>query len=76
MAITRLGNAIADEVITPKMRDRFQGGITRLAADEVRVEIVRTGGKYSSPVYQVRLFANKNVPVHSVLSEGGHALLC
>lgn len=69
-AITRLGNTIADEVITPKMRDRFQEEIVRLAADKVRVEIVRAGGKYGSPVYQVKLFANKNAPVHSVLSEG------
>jgi hypothetical protein len=57
-AITRLGNTIADEVITPKMRDRFQEEIVRLAADKVRVEIVRAGGKYGSPVYQVKLFAN------------------
>jgi hypothetical protein len=69
-SITRLGNAIADEVITPKMRDRFQEEIVRLAADRVRVEIVRAGGKYGSPVYQVKLFANKNAPVHNVLSEG------
>jgi hypothetical protein len=69
-AITRLGNTIADEVITPKMRDRFQEEIVRLAADKVRVEIVRAGGKYGSPVYQVKLLANKNAPVHDVLSEG------
>lgn len=69
-AITHLGNAIADEVITPKIRDRFQEEIVRLAASRVRVEIVRAGGKYGSPVYQVKLFANKEAPVHMVLSEG------
>lgn len=69
-AITNLGNAIADEVITPKIRDRFQEEIVRLAAARVRVEIVRAGGKYGSPVYQVKLFANKDAPVHMVLSEG------
>lgn len=69
-AVTRLGNMIADEVITPKIRDCFQKEIVRLADDRVRVEIVRAGGKYGSPVYQVRLFANKDAPVHSVLSEG------
>lgn len=69
-AITHLGNAIADEVVTPKIRDRFQEEIVRLAASRVRVEIVRAGGKYGSPVYQVKLFANKDAPVHMVLSEG------
>lgn len=69
-AITHLGNAIADEVVTPKIRDRFQEEIVRLAAARVRVEIVRAGGKYGSPVYQVKLFANKDAPVHMVLSEG------
>ena len=69
-AITHLGNAIADEVITPKIRDRFQQEIVRLTATRVRVEIVRAGGKYGSPVYQVKLFANKDAPVHMVLSEG------
>lgn len=68
--VTRLGNSIADEVVTTKMRDRFQEEIVRLAADKVRVEIVRVGGKYGSPVYQVKLFANKDAPVHIVLSEG------
>ncbi len=69
-AITRLGNSIADEVITPKIRDRFQEEIVSLAASRVRVEIVRTGGRYGSPIYRVQLFANKDAPVHMVLSEG------
>jgi hypothetical protein len=69
-AITNLGNAIADQVITPRIRDRFHEEIVRLAAARVRVEIVRSGGKYGSPMYQVKLFANKDAPVHMVLSEG------
>jgi hypothetical protein len=68
--ITRLGNDIADEVITPKVRDQFQSEIIRLAAYRVRVEIVRAGGKYGSPQYQVRFFANPQAAVHNVLSEG------
>ncbi|WP_210201946.1 hypothetical protein [Mesorhizobium sp. WSM3866] len=40
-AITRLGN--------DTQRDQFQSEIVRLAADKVRVEIVRSGGKYGSP---------------------------
>ncbi|MBP5988642.1 MAG: AAA family ATPase [Piscinibacter sp.] len=69
-AITKIGNDIADTVITPKMRDRFQEEIVRLAAEKVRVEIVRSGGKYGSPQYQVRLFAKPEAKVHDVLSEG------
>lgn len=68
--ITRMGNDIADTVITPKLRDRFQEEIVRLAASKVRVEIVRSGGKYGSPQYQVRLYANPDAKVHEVLSEG------
>jgi ABC-type multidrug transport system ATPase subunit len=69
-AITKVGNDIADTVITPKMRDRFQEEIVRLAAEKVRVEIVRSGGKYGSPQYQVRLFAKPDAKVQDVLSEG------
>lgn len=69
-AITKLGNDIADNIITPKMRDRFQSEIVRLAADKVRVEVVRSGGQFGSPQYQVKLFANQAAKVHEVLSEG------
>lgn len=69
-AVTSLGNKIADQVITPRMRDRFQEEIQKLAASRVRVDIVRSGGKYGSPQYQVKLFANEKAKVHSVLSEG------
>ncbi|WP_442181077.1 AAA family ATPase [Rhizobium leguminosarum] len=68
--ITKLGNELADEIITPRMRDRFQSEIVRLAADKVRVEVVRSGGQYGSPNYQIRLFANAKTKVHLVLSEG------
>lgn len=69
-AVTSLGNNIADQVITPRIRDRFQEEIQKLAASRVRVDIVRSGGKYGSPQYQVKLFANEKAKVHSVLSEG------
>lgn len=68
--ITKVGNDIADTVITPKLRDRFQEEIVKLAADKVRVEIVRSGGKYGSPEYQVRLFAKPDAKVQDILSEG------
>lgn len=68
--ITKLGNELADDIITPRMRDRFQTEIVRLAAEKVRVEVVRSGGQYGSPNYQIRLFANPKTKVHLVLSEG------
>ena len=68
--ITKVSNDIADTVITPKLRDRFQEEIVKLAADKVRVEIVRSGGKYGSPQYQVRLFAKPDAKVQDILSEG------
>lgn len=68
--ITKMGNDIADAVITPRMRDRFHSEIVRLAADRVRVEVDRSGGKLGSPQYQVRLIANPSAQVGDVLSEG------
>jgi energy-coupling factor transporter ATP-binding protein EcfA2 len=69
-AITHLGNSIADTVITPHLRDRFQDEIVQLAAERVRVEVVRSGGKYGTPHYQIRFFKNTGAPVTNVLSEG------
>lgn len=69
-AITTLGNQIADQFVTPRVRDRFAEEIQKLAASRVRVEIVRSGGKYGSPQYQVRLFANEKAKVGAILSEG------
>lgn len=69
-AITKLGNEIADSIITPQLRDRFQEEIIKLAAHKVRVEIVRSGGKFGSPQYQIRLFAKPDAKVAVVLSEG------
>ncbi|MEM5500437.1 AAA family ATPase [Ahrensia kielensis] len=69
-AITRLGNEIADNLITPRMRDRFQQEIVKLAGSRVRVEVVRSGGRFGSPQYEVKLYANQKAKVHDVLSEG------
>lgn len=69
-AITKLGNDIADDVISPKMRDQFQNEIVRLAANRVRVEVVRSGGALGAPQYQVRFFAAPKAQVYNVLSEG------
>lgn len=69
-SITRLGNEIADDMITPLMRDRFQQEIVELAGSRVRVEVVRSGGKFGSPQYEVKLYADPKAKVHDVLSEG------
>jgi hypothetical protein len=37
---------------------------------EARVEVVRSGGQFGSPRYQVRFFANPEAKVHNALSEG------
>jgi translation initiation factor RLI1 len=68
--ITKCGNDIADEVITPKLRDQFHKEIVKLAADKVRVEIVRSGGKYGSPEYQIRFLGKPDAKLQDVLSEG------
>ena len=68
--ITKVGNEIADAAITPKLRDRFQQEIVKLAGEKGRVEIVRSGGRYGSPQYQVRLFAKPDAKVQDILSEG------
>ncbi len=69
-AITKLGNDIADTVITPQLRDRFQEEIVKLLSHRVRVEMVRSSGKLGSPQYQVRLLAKPDAKVSSILSEG------
>lgn len=68
--ITTLGNRIADQVLTPRLRDKFAQEIINLAGNRVRVEMVRASGQYGSPHYQVRLLAAPNVNVAGVLSEG------
>jgi hypothetical protein len=68
--ITTIGNAVADQAITPRLRDRFHEEIVKLAADRIRVELVRAGGKYGSPEYQVKLQAKPDAKVHDILSEG------
>ena len=69
-AITKLGNDIADKVITPKLRDKFQEEVIKISAEKVRVEILRSGGKYGVPQYQVSLFAKPTAKVDDILSEG------
>ncbi|MCY4238139.1 MAG: AAA family ATPase [Rhodospirillaceae bacterium] len=69
-AITRLGNQIADDLITPTMRDQFRQEIVELAANRVHVEVVRSGGKFGSPQYEIRFLSKPEAKVGDVLSEG------
>ncbi len=69
-SITTLGNKIADELVTPKMQDRFQLEIIKLAGSRIRVKMERSGGQTGSPQYAIRFFANAEAKVHQVLSEG------
>ena len=69
-AITILGNTIADQVVTSKMHNNFEREIGELAGEKLRVELVRSGGRYGSPRYQVRLAGNPSAQVKSILSEG------
>lgn len=69
-AITQLGNQIADDLITPAMRDQFQSEIVALVANRVRVEVVRSGGRFGSPQYEGRFLRKPDAPVGDVLSEG------
>lgn len=68
--ITILGNKIADQVLTPRLRDEFASEIIGLVGANVRVEMVRAGGQYGSPQYQVRLLARPDAKVAEILSEG------
>ena len=68
--ITTLGNTIADDVITPKIRDRFQKEIIGFVGNRVRVEMNRSGGKFGSPYYKVGFFSDPNADISDVLSEG------
>jgi ABC-type transport system involved in cytochrome c biogenesis ATPase subunit len=69
-AITKLGNDIADQVLTPRLRDRFADEIIGLVNANIRVEMVRSGGQYGSPQYQIRLLAKPDAKVPDILSEG------
>ena len=69
-AITALGNRIADQVLTPRLRDKFSAEIIELVGANVRVEMVRAGGQYGSPQYQIRLLARPDAKVADILSEG------
>lgn len=69
-AITKLGNEIADQVLTPRLRDRFSEEIINLVGVNIRAEMVRAGGQYGSPQYQIRLLAKPDAKIPDILSEG------
>lgn len=69
-SVTTLGNELADEVVTPRVRDKFLQEIVKLADGKIRVELVRSSGAYGSPEYQVKLLVKPGAKVQDVLSEG------
>lgn len=69
-AITKLGNDIADEVLTPRLRDKFAEELIGLVGAHIRMEMVRAGGQYGCPQYQIRLLAKPDAKVPDILSEG------
>ncbi len=69
-SITTLGNNIADVIITPKIRDRFQKEIVDFVGSRLRVEIQRSGGSYGSPHYKLSLLSSPGTDLSTVLSEG------
>ncbi len=68
--ITTLGNSIADDVVTPYLRDSFLSEIIGFVGNRVRVEINRSGGSYGSPEYKVSFLSDPRRDVSTVLSEG------
>lgn len=65
-----MGNSIADEVITPQLRDRFLKEIIGLVGNRFRVEVQRSGGSYGTPEYKVSLLSDPRRDVSTILSEG------
>ncbi len=68
--ITELGNSLAEQVLTPQLRDRFAEELISLAGSRVRAELTYAGGRTGSPQYQVRLIARPAANVARILSEG------
>lgn len=68
--ITELGNGLAEQVLTPQLRDRFAEELIELAGSKVRVELTYAGGRAGTPQYQVRLIARPSADVANILSEG------
>ncbi|MFL0801462.1 MAG: AAA family ATPase [Agarilytica sp.] len=69
-SITTLGNSIADDVVTPHLRDSFLKEVIGFVGNRFRVEIKRSGGSYGSPEYKVSFLSDPRRDVSTVLSEG------
>ena len=65
-----MGNKLADEAITPQLRDNFRKEITGLVGDTFRVEVVRSGGRAGAPKYKIQLVRSPIQSVPEILSEG------
>ncbi len=68
--ITNLGNSIADDVITPQLRDGFIEEAKKLVGNRFKIETRRAGGSYGSPEYKISLLSDPNCDISTILSEG------
>ena len=68
--VTKLGNDIADAVITRTLQAQFKEEIKKLAANRVKVELARSGGKLGLPHYQVRFSEKPKEKVGKILCDG------
>ena len=69
-AITRLGGKIADEVVTPQVKNKFEEEITWLASNRMSVEVVRSGGRQGAPQFQLKFKNSPNEKIQTILSDG------
>ena len=69
-SITRLGNDIADEILTSRMNNRLKKEIKKLAGDRFRVKLKRSRGRFGSPQYEMKLESADKADIQIVLSEG------
>ena len=69
-SITRLGNDIADKVLTSRMNNRLKKEIKKLVGDRIRVKLKRSRGRFGSPQYEMKLESAEKTDIQMVLSEG------
>ena len=70
--ITRESTIIANDLITPKLRNAFADELQRLKITSSRDELVSVGGSYGAQRYQVQLLSEPSTSPDSILSEGEH----
>ena len=76
-AISNKKSALSEELITPTDIRAFNRELNDLGAKRVKVELVKTRVDRGAVLHKVRLQnAVRNKPIHDVLSEGEHRIVC